>query len=948
MRVGVVAAAIALLAVLAFNPSASAQFLDPALSWKTIDTPHFRVTFHPGTEGMARLTAQAAEEAYAWWTDKLGYEPSGKTNLVVVDYLDGPNGFASLLPNKQIVNFAKYAGFSGLFANSEATSWEETVTFHEYGHIADLDYVKGMAANFRKIFGRSIQPGSAEPTLLVEGVPTYGEYQIRGASRANEARVAMMLRTMVMEDSFPSYQEASFYYDRDEWPGPSSISHDVGPWFVRFLEDEYGTDTYAQIKEAMASNPWWTYGSLMSVLLPGASISGDFNDVFETATGHAMPTLWRQFRNWLSDKFDPQVEDIQSEGVTPSRKLTNTGFSTNNATWGPNGDWIYYTHSDPDRASGIRRVRPDGTDDQAIVSGSIGDLAVMPNGKSLVYAKLDLHEKFYARYDLYRYDLVSGTETRLTHGERPFRIALGPNGDSVVYARYNWGQSAPSLHQLNLNSKETQEIQTFGNGTIVEGLALSPNGETLALSVWKRGGFSDVYTLPSSGGELTPLTQDRATDYGVTWSPDGDYVVFRSDRSGVYNLHAVRLADGNLFRVNNLLTGAGAPDVSSDGSTIAFTGYGAQGYDLNVMRYAPEDWTQVEADRVEIPEWNGFPETDYPVRDYEPWPSLAPKLWFPIMGSSQLGVATFGADALLQQTYNASAGWDLNAGTPFANISYSYSGVLPTISVEGSVSGSGYDAGLTVSYPLVSRQSMNQSISAGYQVSQSRRMSQTVSANWSMSHEWALGLASLSTTASVNAQHNLTAGKPPLTKLVGRFSERWQLPVADNNGQLSLRVAGGWSDALLPERGFRIEGSHGSFRVRGFPQGVESGRVAAAGSLEYDQRLLEIEEGIGLWPVFFDDIHASAFVDAAQVGDELTPYREDLRVGFGAEARLTLNLFSYSGTLPLTAGIAQGIGQASPEFYVSFDIGGGGSELHEPYGSSLRDQARQSTPGSER
>ncbi|MFB6285161.1 MAG: hypothetical protein ABEK03_01090 [Candidatus Bipolaricaulia bacterium] len=947
MRVGVLAAAIGLLATLAFNPSASAQFVDPALSWKTIETPHFRVTFHPGTEGMAHLTAQAAEEAYDWWTDKLGYQPTAKTNLVIVDYRDGPGGFASLLPNKQIVNFASFAGFASGFANSEATSWEETVTFHEVGHIVDRDYVKGMGANFRQIFGRSIQPGSTEPTLLAEGIPTYGEYKIRGASRANEPRVAMMLRTMVMEDSFPGYQEASFYYDRDEWPGPSSISHDVGPWFVRFLEDKYGTDTYAQIKEAMASNPWWTYGSLMSVLLPGASISGDFNDVLETATGHAMPALWRQFRNWLSGKFDPQIEEIQSEGITPSQRLTDTGFNTDKATWGPNGKWIYYSHSDPDRAGGIRRVHPDGTGDEALVSGSIGDIAVSPSGKSIVYAKLDVHHKFYMRYDLYRYDLATGKEMRLTHGERAFQIAMGPEGEELIYARYNWGQSAPSLHRLDLNSGETQEIRTFDNGTIVEGLALSPNGKTLALSIWKRGGYSDVYTMPASGGELTALTQDKATDYGVTWASEGDYVLFSSDRTGVYNLHAIRLADGTLFRASNVLTGAIGPTVAPDGSQIAFTGYGESGYDVSTMAYAPESWTQVQLSQADIPEWNGFPETDYPVHDYNPWPSLSPKLWFPVLGGSRLGVSTFGADALLQQTYNASAGWDLNAGTPFVDISYSYSGVLPTISLEGSLSGSGYNAGLTVSYPLVRRTTMNQSLSVGYQVSQSRRMSQTISADWSMSHDWALGLAGLSTSASVNAQYNLTVGEAHLAKVVGRASETWQLPV-EGDQRLSLRLAGGWSDALLPERGFRIGGPDGSFRVRGFPQGVEAGRVAAAGSLEYDQRLLEIEEGIGLWPVFVDDIHASAFVDAAQVGDQLTPYREDLRVGFGAEARLTLNLFSYQGTLPLTVGVAQGIGQTSPEIYVSFDIGGGGSGLHDQHGSSLRDQARQSTPRSER
>ena len=40
------------------------------------------------------------------------------------------------------------------------------------------------------------------------------------------------------------------------------------------------------------------------------------------------------------------------------------------------------------------------------------------------------------------------------------------------------------------------------------------------------------------------------------WTPDGTHVVFRSDRDGVSNLYALRLADGALLRVTNVLGGA--------------------------------------------------------------------------------------------------------------------------------------------------------------------------------------------------------------------------------------------------------------------------------------------------------------------------------------------------------------------------------------------------------
>jgi len=64
---------------------AEAQLADPSVNWYSFETEHFRVTYHEGTEGMAQLTAQAAEESYDWWTEKLGYAPEDRVEIVEVD-----------------------------------------------------------------------------------------------------------------------------------------------------------------------------------------------------------------------------------------------------------------------------------------------------------------------------------------------------------------------------------------------------------------------------------------------------------------------------------------------------------------------------------------------------------------------------------------------------------------------------------------------------------------------------------------------------------------------------------------------------------------------------------------------------------------------------------------------------------------------------------------------
>ena len=48
---------------------------DPSLAWRTIDTPHFRVTYHSGLERLAQRVASLCESIYGRMTLTLGWEP---------------------------------------------------------------------------------------------------------------------------------------------------------------------------------------------------------------------------------------------------------------------------------------------------------------------------------------------------------------------------------------------------------------------------------------------------------------------------------------------------------------------------------------------------------------------------------------------------------------------------------------------------------------------------------------------------------------------------------------------------------------------------------------------------------------------------------------------------------------------------------------------------------
>ncbi len=60
---------------------------------------------------------------------------------------------------------------------------------------------------------------------------------------------------------------------------------------------------------------------------------------------------------------------------------------------------------------------------------------------------------------------------------------------------------------------------------------LSPDGKTVIFDL-----LGDIYTMPASGGEATPLMTDIAWQMQPRFSPDGKYIAFTSDEDGGDNL----------------------------------------------------------------------------------------------------------------------------------------------------------------------------------------------------------------------------------------------------------------------------------------------------------------------------------------------------------------------------------------------------------------------------
>jgi len=181
---------------------------------------------------------------------------------------------------------------------------------------------------------------------------------------------------------------------------------------------------------------------------------------------------------------------------------------------------------------------------------------------------------------LFRIPVTGGEPVRVPLGDIPLinnDHVLSPDG-SVVYVSAFDGQ----LYAVPFATGEARRVSNDHGPSFYYFLhGVSPDDTTLAyigMTLLDDGSVrTNVYTIPTAGGQDVQLTDDDFPDDGSEFSPDGQWIYFNSERGGTAPGHA------QLFRMS--LDGATVeqlthdervnwfPHPSPDGSRVAYISF---------------------------------------------------------------------------------------------------------------------------------------------------------------------------------------------------------------------------------------------------------------------------------------------------------------------------------------------------------------------------------------
>ncbi len=887
--------------------SYSIDLVPPGHSWLQLETLHFKVLFQPAHQDQAEKCARLAEQTYERLVPFLKWKPDGRTEIILTDHLDQANAITTAFPRRTIVIYlSQPAGQPGNYDD-----WMEELIVHEYAHLLDMDIVSGFPGFLCSVFGRLFLPNTVQPWSQIEGLAVYAESRYTRFGRNNGALYNGVLRSAVNEGRWAAIDQAAVF--GPGWPGDAPYL--LGGKFSEYLADTYGESKLAEYQRRHSG-----------LVLPFMQ-----NRPAKRTYGKSLPQLWKEWRRNSRKFYRAQIDSIKAAGLDITEKLTSDGFDKEGLDVSPDGRHAAYVQRDSRGQPRIVLYDLSIGSSRILAKGDFqGSLCFSPDGAQLAFAKaehLNSGRQYYN--DLYVLEIASGRTARVSKGLRAQDPAFSADGKSLYFAASRGG--AYALGRFDLATRTSEYLTDFSDSCTYSHLKMSPDGGKIALAAWTGEGFSDIYVYDIASAGFTPLFCDQAQELWPSWSHDGKTVYFSSDRSGTWNAYGYDLEQRTVSRLTNAVGGSLSPRVLDD-STILYLDLSARGYDLVKARtgnYPVHGPVVLDAEALQPSAYAQSPE--YQISKYQLLSTMLPVLWFPAFFAddkdSALGVSLWGWDALLQRNYYISAGASPANKRFYYVLEYDDQSSVVPWSLMLKDHPVGYDVNSDIVYW---QREQEQSLSLSWPF---KRSGYSLTPYIGFRHQRLQGLGDLDagywtgnlcdirpavsfSNYRIYRNSISPSGGRRIYAQAGFYNKRWGSDLDQTY------LFGSWDEYLgLPfdrqvlNASLRADAYYSNgrayletidrFNLRGYPSSTIIGRRRMAVTLEYRFPLADIQRGISTWPVYFKNIHATAFWEGGVGGASFSGLKDKpFKQSLGAELITDWTAF-YALPFSLKLGLAR-------------------------------------------
>ena len=585
------------------------------LDWFTVESDHFYVHYQEGAERSAAVVSRIAEEVYAPITDLYDHRPDQKVSIILKDREDYSNGAAYFFDNK--IDIWLPALNSPLRGTHD---WLRNVITHEFTHIVQIQammtrkrsvpaiYLQWLA--YEKVrrpdvlygFPRGVVTvpfaSISVPAWFAEGTAQFQRFGL-GYDRWDSHR-DMILRTRLLSGTELEFTEMGTFSSKSSLERETVYNH--GFAFTLWLADQFGEKVLADISKAASE-----------------SENGNLSNAIKKATGESGEKRFDQFRNETREHYEKKFQSFEFDST---QILTPTGYFNLHPVVSPGGRYLAWLSNgdreysrtqlflrelkgdvistielSPERwlTPGEKHALEHGHLETPLIDYVGGAFSFSGDEREIVYSKARKPNAQGEQYlDLYRFNIESKEEKRITYNERLSDPSWNPVKDQIVAIRQESGTQNLVLYDLDGN--ELKKLTEFKDGEALFTPHWSPDGEHIYFSITGSHGRS-IWTispelntpaevvLRSEGRNFTETETIqnptyRDVDFRDPWvSEDGEWLYYSSNPEGWFSLFRMNLLTGEKELITRVLGGAFMPTIT--GSNLYFSEYRADGYKIS-------------------------------------------------------------------------------------------------------------------------------------------------------------------------------------------------------------------------------------------------------------------------------------------------------------------------------------------------------------------------------
>ncbi len=169
--------------------------------------------------------------------------------------------------------------------------------------------------------------------------------------------------------------------------------------------------------------------------------------------------------------------------------------------------------------------------------------------------------------------------------------AWSPDSRRLAYVSFEGSRSSIFVQTLRTGNRLRVSNEPGINGAP----AFSPDGRKLVVTLGGVDGNPDIHVLDLNARQKQRLTTHRAIDTEGSWSPDGRFIYFTSDRSGGPQIYRVSATGGTPERISFEGGYNARPRLSPDGTKLAMVHNDQGNYRIAVMDIQRRDLLVVSA-----------------------------------------------------------------------------------------------------------------------------------------------------------------------------------------------------------------------------------------------------------------------------------------------------------------------------------------------------------------